>query len=245
MDAVAPAPSPWWTSRSKWAIAFLVASNVAVLLTIFVPAVSSWRDRHLQETISRGDQDQQKQIAAASQKLQTLNRQVEVTRLLFEHFFGKPASEQRAVVNYLTFQFPNDLRKQSLQQILVVEAKPSVVRQITKSVAAVQRNPVGLSKVDLAVAKERAGFRLVLDGNLAQAQRAFAAAYAAYPTYHNVDELSRKVLTERTIATYARGTASERSAILRDTIDVILTTYSWGIPPDLAQQLQAKLKGLS
>jgi hypothetical protein len=33
-------------------------------------------------------------------------------------------------------------------------------------------------------------------------------------------------------------------AILRDTIDVILTTYSWGIPSDLAQQLQGKLKSL-
>src|SRR5947208_240141 len=28
---------PWWTSGSKYALAFLVFSNIAVLLTIFVP----------------------------------------------------------------------------------------------------------------------------------------------------------------------------------------------------------------
>jgi hypothetical protein len=222
-----------------------VASNVAVLLTVFVPAISSWRDRHLQETISHGDQEQRTQIAAASQKLETLNRQVEVTRLLFEHFFGKPANEQRAVVNYLTFQFPHDLRKQSLQQILFVEAKPGVVRQITKSVAAVQPNPVGLSKVDLAVAKEREGFRSLLAGDLASARRAFAAAYDAYPTYHNVDELSHKVLTESTVVSYGRSSAAGRARVLHDTLDVVLTAYAWGIPAELARQLHTKLERLS
>jgi len=235
MEAAAAQPArqeqPWWTSRSSWAIVFLVASNAAVLLTIFVPALSSWRDRHLQAAIHRGDQQQTRQIADASQKLETLNRQVEVTRLLFEHFFGKPATEQRAVVNYLRFQFPNDLGRRSLQQILQAEAKPAVARQITLSVASVQKTPVGLSKVDVAIAKEREGFRDIVRGDLAGARRAFLAAFAAYPTYHNVDELSHTVLTPAAVS----------GASLHDIIDLILTKYSWGIPPDLEKQLQAKL----
>lgn len=157
---------PWWTSGSKYALAFLVVSNLAVLLTIFVPEFSHWKDRHLQKSISQSQQHQEGEIAKANQTLTSLNRQVEITRLLFDHFFGRPTQEQTAVVQYLRWQFPNDLRKKSLQAILFEPKKPSLRRQIDQSVAAVQVRragrvlvaaPVGQSKINVAASKERRG----------------------------------------------------------------------------------------
>lgn len=226
---------PWWTSGSRWALAFLVASNVALLLTVFVPAFSEWQDRHLQDAIAESDRTQQRQLG-------TLNRQVEITRLLFDHFFGRPANEQHAVVSFLSVQFPHDLRQDSLNAILIVAAKDrSVARQIKKSVALIekQKRPLTQSKVDRAPTQERRGFVALIDGRLADARAAFLAAYKAYPVYHNVDEISHTVLTDRKIADYNAASAARRQTILKDTIDVILTTYSWGIPPDLLRRLKA------
>ncbi len=230
---------PWWTSGSRYALAFLVASNVAVLLTIFVPEFSHWKDRNLQRAISRSEQAQQAAIARADQRLTALNRQVEVTRLLFDHFFGKSASEQRAVVGYLRYQFPTDLRRKSLQAILVLEGRPAVQRQITQSVASVQPHPVGTSKLTVAVSQERAGFLALVAGDLPAARRAFLAAFAAFPTYHNVDEISHRVLTADRVAAYRRAAPARRSAILRERIGLILTAYAWGIPADLQPKLAA------
>jgi hypothetical protein len=244
---------PWWTSGSKYALAFLVLSNLAVLLTIFVPEFSHWKDRHLQQTISKSQQHQEREIARANQTLQSLNRQVEITRLLFDHFFGKPTQEQTAVVQYLRWQFPNDLRKRSLQAILLQPEKPRLRRQIDQSVAAVQVRrvgrvlvaaPVGQAKINVASSQERRGFVSVIGGDLAAAREAFAAAYAAYPTYHNVDELKHRVFTAEKISKYRDARAARRNAILRETIDLILTRYSWGIPPDLLPRLRATLNSL-
>jgi hypothetical protein len=235
---------PWWTSGSKYALAFIVASNVAVLSTIFVPEFSHWRDRHLQQAISNSDRNQQREIASANQALESLNRQVEVTRLLFDHFFGRSPKEQTAVISYLTYQFPRDLRKKSLQAILVLEAKPGVERQITKSVASIQVRPVGQSKLDVAVAQERAGFAWLIKGDLARAREAFVAAYRAYPTYHNVDELGNIVLAANQVARYRRSAPEQQLVLLKDRIGLILTTYSWGAPPDLLPRLRKKFNSL-
>jgi hypothetical protein len=231
---------PWWTTGSKVAIGFLVVSNLAVLLTIFVPAISQWRDRHLQGVIATSDRNQQKQIAEANQTLESLNRQVEVTRLLFDHFFGKPSSEQKAVISYLTYQFPRDLRKQSLQAILYVEAPNAAVRkQIDQSVASIQPHPLGQTSVDAGVANERSGFQSLVNGDLAKARAAFLAAYAAYPHYHNVDEISHRVLTQRLVTTYGRSTPRQQRAIEKQALGLILSAYSWGIPTDLLPKLRA------
>jgi hypothetical protein len=243
-QAIPVQEQPWWTSGSRYALAFLVLSNVAVLLTIFVPELSHWQDRNLQESISRSEQTQQREIASANENLQSLNRQVEVTRLLFEHFFGRPAREQTAVVSYLRYQFPSDLRKKSLQAILVLEAKkPSVARQITQSVAAVQTRPVGQSKIDVAEAGERAGFEALIAGDLVRARAAFLRAYRAYPTYHNVDEIGRAVLADA--GSYAAKPPAARRTTLRNTIGLILTTYGWGIPTDLRPRLERTFNRLT
>lgn len=213
-----------------------MVSNLAVLLTIFVPEFSHWKDRHLQKSISQSQQHQEGEIAKANQTLTSLNRQVEITRLLFDHFFGRPTQEQTAVVQYLRWQFPNDLRKKSLQAILFEPKKPSLRRQIDQSVAAVQVRragrvlvaaPVGQSKINVAASKERRGFVSLIDGDPAAARAAFTAAYAAYPTFHNVDELSHRALSADKISKFRNAQKAQRDAILKDTIGLILTRYSW------------------
>ena len=219
---------PWWTARSRWALAFIVASNLAVLATIFVPEFSHWKDRHLQQA-----------IAAANRNVEAQSRQVEVTRLLFDHFFGKSAQEQKAVVEYLRFQFPHDLRTRSVQAILLAEIRPPLKRTVDVSVASVQAHPVSESRLDRATRLERAGFASLVAGHLAAARQAFLDAFAVYPTYHNVDELAHRVLP----AALARH-GEPASAVLKDTIGVVLTTYSWGIPPDLLAALRKRFDRL-
>jgi len=47
----------------------------------------------------------------------------------------------------------------------------------------------------------------------------------------DVDEISQTVLTDRKIADYNAAGAARRQAMLKETIDLILTTYPSGIPP--------------
>src|ERR1051326_2704174 len=104
---------PWWTTRSKAALIFVAGSIVGFALTLLVPVVADWKTNQDQRKL-------EKQIALANQRIQTLSRvsterkeklgrQGEITLRLFDHYFGKPAGEQTAVVSYLRFQFPTDL----------------------------------------------------------------------------------------------------------------------------------------
>jgi hypothetical protein len=96
------------------------------------------------------------------------------------------------------------------------------------------------SKVDLAVEGERRGFQSLLVGDLAKARQAFAAAFAVYPTYHNVDEITHKVLTPHLLSRYAPAGPAQRRQLQKDTLGIVLTSYSWGIPPGLRATMQAR-----
>jgi hypothetical protein len=230
----------WQTTKSRSAFIFAAGSVVGFFLTLFVPVVSDWKNNADQRKL-------EKQIAITNQRLQTLNRvstekteklgrQVEITRLLFDHYFGKPAGEQTAVVSYLRFQFPTDLGRKSLQAILNQGAHRSIRTKITRSVASVQQ--VGQTSLNRAVKQERLGFVALIRRDLIRARTAFVAAYRAYPTYHNVDEISHRVLSQKRFETYSQR------RLLKLALSEILTKYSWGIPPALLPHLQATLKGL-
>jgi hypothetical protein len=90
------------------------------------------------------------------------------------------------------------------------------------------------------VTEERKGFLFLVTSDVAKARDAFLAAYEAFPTYHNVDEISHRVLTAERIAFYARATPPKRAAVLRNVIGGTLSTYSWGIPTDLLPKLKAR-----
>ncbi|MBD2620380.1 hypothetical protein H6G48_01140 [Microcystis flos-aquae FACHB-1344] len=74
------------------------------------------------------------------------------------------------------------------------------------------------------------GFQALLDQKLGQAQDYFNKSYQAYPTYHNVDEISQKLLKKKTSV----------SDWGKEIYCPIVDQYSWGMPPDLKQQMNQK-----
>ena len=233
---------PWWTRRSGPALLFVAGSLAGFFLSVFAPVLSDWRisgkQRDLEESIATANQQIEKLNRLSTERVQTLGRQVEISRLLFDHYFGKTPGEQTAVISYLRFQFPADLNKKSLQAILNTAAKGRVRQVITQSVASVQlvREP----KLVQATRQERSGFVALINGDLAKACAAFRAAYRAYPTYHNVDEISNRLLTSKRVADFSHASPARREAILRATLADILTSYSWGIPLDLRPRLEER-----
>lgn len=88
---------------------------------------------------------------------------------------------------------------------------------------------------------ETQGFESLSSGQLAQARIYFKMAYAAFPTYHNVDEIYHLVLTEGTVDKYPRSSASKKK-ILRNSIDTILSKYSWGLSDAMRKKLDRNRK---
>src|SRR4051794_12731213 len=107
---------PWWTKWSKTAAVFVIFAVGGAVGGVVVPAAVQLHN-------SEADRDAQAALNQSAARLNGLNRRVEVTRLLFDHYFGKAAAEQRAAINYLRYQFPQDLGDKRIQAILVIEAK--------------------------------------------------------------------------------------------------------------------------
>lgn len=228
------AGTPWWATKSWLALVFVVASVAGFLLGVFGPILS-------QQKISKDQRALEKRIAESSQRVESLSRRVEVSRLLFDHYFGKSTQQQKAVITYLRYQFPEDLGRKSLQAVLTTEGTRETRSTITRSVASIKR--VGRSKLDHAIGQERLGFQALSSGELDKARTAFLAAFAAFPTYHNVDEISQRVLTADKVSQYAKLSPGDHKVMLGDVIGKILSVYSWGIPPDLRPRLEAALNG--
>jgi hypothetical protein len=221
---------PWWARRSPLAIAFVVASIAAFVLSVGVPAISHWLDQKAQEGADkRAGEDRD------------LARKVQVSKLLFDHFFGKDTAEQNTVIIYLSREFPGDFASPSLQAVLNLAAKPKVKPQLTRSFASAKH--IGQTALERAVAQEKTGFEALGNGDVIAAKRAFAAAYNAFPTYHNVDEILHKALGPAT-ADFARASAATRDARLAGALDDILTTYSWGMPHGARTDLERELRSL-
>jgi len=231
---------PWWARRSLVAVLFVTASVAGFLLKVVLPAQSSHEDRVVRTNISDKDRQARTALAEKNGEIQSLSRRVAVSRLLFDHFFGKDAREQRAVVTYLSVEFSKDFLGDSLPAILKAGADPQLKHEITRATVSARRR---LTKHEQAISQERAGFRFLAGGDLVNAKSAFAAAYAAYPEYHNVDEITHKVLTP-VLPAYARATSVQRRALLAKALDDVLTTYAWGIPRDLLPRLQAERSSL-
>jgi multidrug efflux pump subunit AcrA (membrane-fusion protein) len=85
------------------------------------------------------------------------------------------------------------------------------------------------------------GFRAILEGDLENARRLFGVAYKAYPTYHNVDEIYRRVLTLDRVKAYNSASSSEQQSIQRKIMQEIITNYSWGMSGDLLNEMKSRL----
>src|SRR5262245_769447 len=118
-------PRPWWATRSWFARLFVVASIVGLGVGVFAPIMS-------QREISRNQQALEQSLAQANQRIEDMGRKVEVSRLLFDHYFGKPTAQQTAVITYLRFQFPAYLSDRSVKSMLGSTAKPETKKRLTE-----------------------------------------------------------------------------------------------------------------
>lgn len=86
------------------------------------------------------------------------------------------------------------------------------------------------NNLQIASDKEREGFQELINGNYGQAVVAFQAAESAYPSYHQVYELSRLLKARKEDL----SDSSKRKAVLQQ----IVANYAYGAPSDLLEQLQ-------
>ncbi len=84
-----------------------------------------------------------------------------------------------------------------------------------------------------AQAQERIGFEALLKRDVAAARRAFDAAFASYPEYHNVTEV-RLILESEQVAP-----ANPQSAEWDRLHQRILTDLSWGMPAELRPRFRS------
>lgn len=94
-------------------------------------------------------------------------------------------------------------------------------------------NPIGSpNNLKSAQLYERLGFEALLYRNYEDAKLNFNKSYAAYPSFHNTDAISR-LLNEKKIA-------SEDS--WRAFYETILKDYSWGMPEDVKHKMSEIVK---
>lgn len=97
----------------------------------------------------------------------------------------------------------------------------------------------------IAVHRERLGFLALLEGNITEARVLFGEAYAVFPTYHNVDEIYRKLLTKDLVDKYDTAKENQKRAIQADIFKQLLEKYAWGMPPDIKSKVEEKVKALN
>ena len=89
---------------------------------------------------------------------------------------------------------------------------------------------------------ENQGFKAILSGDLEKARKLFESAYKAYPTYHNVDEIYRKVLADKTINDYQSADPGKKKEIQLEVMQQVLKSYSWGMPANLYDEMRNKVR---
>lgn len=91
-----------------------------------------------------------------------------------------------------------------------------------------------ISKAEMASWKEREGFRYLIKGDFAAAQRVFLEAEQLYPGYHQVYEIARLL--------QQHGEELKTKEGQREIYNIIVTKMSYRAPGDLLEQLRSKLR---
>lgn len=208
--------------------AAIVAAVLIPLAQLLAPVVSGTYNTWLQ--------------ARVSQEVEDRKAKVEVTRILLENYIGKSPEQQAATVDFLAATFPEYLeRSRSILQSQT--SAPEVREKVTQALATLGN--VAPPTRETVAENERAGFQLLLLGNLAEARSKFGEAYHDFPTYHNVDEMYNRVLSAEVVQRYASATPDQKSAIQKDVLQRLNSTYGWGIPANIRSQIAEKLKSLN
>lgn len=85
---------------------------------------------------------------------------------------------------------------------------------------------------------EMAGFTNLVNGRFHDALKAFEEAYTAFPTYHNVEEISK--LLRGKIDALENPETHEKTK--RELFQEILKKHTWGMPADIRSEINAYLR---
>lgn len=111
--------------------------------------------------------------------------------------------------------------------------KETIPEPLPAEPAQATREPAVKEKPTTAKGWERLGFTHLLDRDVQAATEAFSEAQKIWPDYHNVSEI-RSLLVRQQGALEQRD-AAEWEEIYRE----ILTKYSWGMPLEVRDAMQA------
>ena len=125
-----------------------------------------------------------------------------------------------------------DRETQALREVTGQQALPQQTARPPPAQSELSR---AATHADETAAFEQAGFQAILDRRLDEAIEAFERARAAWPDYHNVDEIAAYL-------TRVRATGEPLDAAAWAAIDrTILTRYSWGMPAHLRDAFRARV----
>ena len=173
------------------------------------------------------------------------NKDMQFTNVLFTHYVGQQScNKQNSAEKYLWNKFKDDFEK--AKDIIGSASTPkcsdkeekerSDLRQIITEQQAKQKKKD--SVLNSVQELEKEGFNNLLNGQLSEAKSSFVDARNKYPTYHNVDEIIKKVLTEDRLTKYDQLDKDSQYDQLIEIYKEIIQYYSWGMPADLKQQMK-------
>lgn len=187
------------------------------------------------------------------QKLEV--QKIQITQTLIPNLFSENHSQSLATELIVTkvepelaaelHQITADYYKQKLKSDIskgqyesaenIISAAKSiggpVGDQIVKSAESVPATVAAINKLDVARGKEREGFQALLDGDFAQAQKAFQDSENAYNSYHQVYEIARF------LKLHMRDFNKPESK--KEMLRTIVEQFYRGAPPDLLDKLKA------
>jgi len=151
----------------------------------------------------------------------------QVANILLRSFIDQDARDQQGAIAIIGAIFPGHALR--LQEAFDRLAVNDTVRSSADKVIA-QIEGIASTRVEAAREQERSGFEALASGDAERAKAHFAAAFKSYPTFHNVDEISRKLDT----------LDAGDSVAVRRTIDLIVKENSWRMPADIKVRLQQR-----
>lgn len=200
----------------------------AVIASILIPAAQVFAPVVQEYLTTDMKLDTEKEVTRArlalEESLATEKQREQVADILLNRYIDQDSTDQRAAVAIIVGLFPRFAK--DLEDAFARYASTERIKNEVEEQVAVLKN-IERNDLEIARTEERAGFEALLIGDPITAKTHFNAAYAAYPTYHNVDEIRRKLDT----LNVEDPTAVER------TLQSIRMENAWRMPEHVRQQL--------
>jgi hypothetical protein len=167
--------------------------------------------------------------------IQAKVEQSQVISTLLEALSSPNSPKRQLAVKAVEIALKSEDAKKVLDIVVSQDADPAVVAAAEASLGNIR------VAID-AESNEQLGFQAILSGNLAAARKYFEAAYRISPTRHNIDEIYNQLLATDQIQKYENANETQKSELLLQLYQKILRQYSWGMPEDIRQEMNRRIK---